>query len=609
MLLRILYTLKVIRMIDANLEMTDKIGYLLFKKGIIDEVILEKALNAKANDKNKIKRNLAQILVQDFKYDHDLIFREVALLYAFRELDTRPEEIPPQRIEQIKQLINNVPDQLKLQLMEHKIIPFMYDDRMREKLIIAAIDPTDRNIPKIAFGLNAKKYEVIYIRKKDYDKLINTVIPPENVFLKMMEQSDESEVHIEDENSLDEDVLNAEINKSALINLVEGALVEAVRKGASDIHFIPKSGNKTEIMMRVDGGLQRWHIQEGTLPEAVMAVVKDRSKGMDRFERERAQDGFIQREIDGHIIRFRVSVLPMVGTELKNKFESVVIRILDDRKVIKDLDKLGLTGYTKDVFVKAINQPQGMIILTGPTGSGKSTTLVAALYQVIDPTVNVLTVEDPVEYVIEGARQLKIGYKMNFEQAIRSILRHDPDIVLVGEMRDKETAETAIKLANTGHLTFSTLHTNDAPSAVARLYKMGIEPFLIAYAINLIVAQRLIRTLCNNCKKQVVSYDEGLMSAAGLKIEEYQQYTIYEAGGCEKCNNTGYKGRMAIHEALYFTKELRQIIVRSGIEVDEEAIRVQAKKDGSLSLRDSGFEKAKLGLTSIQEVVAATSED
>jgi type IV pilus assembly protein PilB len=188
-----------------------------------------------------------------------------------------------------------------------------------------------------------------------------------------------------------------------------------------------------------------------------MAVVKDRSKGMDRFERERAQDGFIQREIDGHIIRFRVSVLPMVGTELKNKFESVVIRILDDRKVIKDLDKLGLTGYTKDVFVKAINQPQGMIILTGPTGSGKSTTLVAALYQVIDPTVNVLTVEDPVEYVIEGARQLKIGYKMNFEQAIRSILRHDPDIVLVGEMRDKETAETAIKLANTGHLTFSTL--------------------------------------------------------------------------------------------------------------------------------------------------------
>jgi type IV pilus assembly protein PilB len=596
-------------MIDANLEMTDKIGYLLFKKGIIDEVILEKALHAKANDRNKIKRNLAQILVQDFSYDHDLIFREVALLYAFRELDTRPEEIPPQRLEQIKQMINNVPDQLKQQIIEHKIIPFMYDDRSKEKLIIAAIDPTDRNIPKIAFGLNAKKYEVIYIRKKDYDKLISTIIPPENLFLKMMEEAD-AEVHIDtEENGLDEDVLNAEINKSALINLVEGALVEGVRKGASDIHFVPKSGNKTEIVMRVDGGLQQWHIQEGTLPEAVMAVVKDRSKGMDRFERERAQDGFIQREIDGHIIRFRVSVLPMVGTELKNKFESVVIRILDDRKVVKDLDKLGLAGYAKDVFVKSINQPQGMIILTGPTGSGKSTTLVAALYQVIDPTVNVLTVEDPVEYVIEGARQLKIGYKMNFEQAIRSILRHDPDIVLVGEMRDKETAETAIKLANTGHLTFSTLHTNDAPSAVARLYKMGIEPFLIAYAINLIVAQRLVRRLCNDCKKKVETYDEALMSAAGLNIEEWKNYTIYEANGCDKCNKTGYKGRMAIHEALYFTKDIRKIIVRSGIEVDEEAIRVQAKKDGSQSLREAGFEKVKLGLTSIEEIVAGTSED
>lgn len=596
-------------MIDTNLEMTDKIGYLLFKKGIIDAAMLEKALNAKSNDKSKIKRNLAQILVQDFNYDHDTIFREVAILYAFRELDLRPDEVSHERLDSIKQLINNSGEQLKSQMLEHKVIPFMYDERIKDKLILAAIDPTDRNIPKIAFGLNAKKYEVIYIRKKDYDKLINIIIPPENVYLKMMEEAD-TEIEIEkDESSLDEEALDAEINKSALINLVEGALVEGVRKGASDIHFIPKSGNKTEILIRIDGNLQLWHVQENTLPEAVVAVVKDRSKGMDRFEREKAQDGFIQREIDNQIIRFRVSVLPMVGTELKNKFESVVIRILDDRKVIKDLDKLGLAGYGKDSFIRAINQPQGMVILTGPTGSGKSTTLVAALYQVVNPTVNVLTVEDPVEYVIEGARQLKIGYKMNFEQAIRSILRHDPDIVLVGEMRDKETAEIAIKLANTGHLTFSTLHTNDAPSAVARLYKMGIEPFLIAYAINLIVAQRLVRKLCPECKKKVVNFDETIMNAAGLNIAEWRNYKIYEAKGCDKCGGSGYKGRMAIHEALYFTKELRQIIVRSGIEVDEEKIRVQAKKDGTLNLREAGLEKVKLGLTSLEEVLSSTSDE
>jgi type IV pilus assembly protein PilB len=361
-------------------------------------------------------------------------------------------------------------------------------------------------------------------------------------------------------------------------------------------------------MMRVDGNLQTWYVQENTLPEAVVAVVKDRAKGMDRFEREMAQDGFIQRDIDNIIIRYRVSILPMVGTELKNKFESVVIRILDDRKVIRDLDKLGLAGTARKSFEKAINQPQGMVILTGPTGSGKSTTLVAALYQVISPEVNVLTVEDPVEYVIEGARQLKIGYKMNFEQAIRSILRHDPDIVLVGEMRDKETAEIAIKLANTGHLTFSTLHTNDAPSAVSRLYKMGIEPFLIAYAINLIVAQRLVRKLCTKCKKRVVNFDEVLMAAAELNIAEWRNFTIYEAVGCEECNQTGYKGRLAIHEALYFTKDLRHLIVKSGEEVDEESLRSQARKDGSLNLREAGLEKVKMGLTSIEEVLASTSE-
>ncbi|HKJ81349.1 MAG TPA: GspE/PulE family protein, partial [Ignavibacteriaceae bacterium] len=507
-------------MMDTSLEMTDKIGYLLFKKGIIDGAMLEKALAAKADDKGKIKRNLAQILVQDFKYDHDAIFKEVAILYAFRELEIIPEEVPPRRIEAIRRMMDGASEQLKKQMLDHSIIPFMYDDRSKDKLILAATDPTDRNISKIAFGFQAKKYEIVYIQKKAFDDLIKIILPPENAFLKAMEDvAPEMEID-RGESSLDEDELDAEINKSALINLVEGALVEGVRKGASDIHFVPRPGNKTEIDIRIDGLLQHWHTQEGTLPEAVVAVVKDRSKGMDRFERESAQDGFIQREIDGTVIRFRVSVLPMVGTELKNKFESVVIRILDDRKVIRDIDKLGLVGYGKEAFLKAINQPQGMVILTGPTGSGKSTTLVAALYQVIDPSVNVLTVEDPVEYVIEGARQLKIGYKMNFEQAIRSILRHDPDIVLVGEMRDKETAEVAIKLANTGHLTFSTLHTNDAPSAVARLYKMGIEPFLIAYAINLIVAQRLVRRLCPDCKKKVTTFDEVTMRAAGLDIEE-----------------------------------------------------------------------------------------
>ena len=594
-------------MLDSQLEMIDKIGYLLLKKGIIDNKILEEALKVKNEDSTKQKRNLAQILVQEFGFDHDTIFREVAVLYAFKELNIRPDDLPEERVNEIRRIMSSRGDEIKAAMLEHQVIPYAFD-RMREKLVLAAVDPTDRFLTKIAYDLNAKKYEINYLRHRDYDKIINIISPPENEFLKSLEESNE-ELQIEHEENVNEEELDAEINKSALVNLVEAALLEGVRKGASDIHFVPKSATRTDILFRVDGNLQIWHVQEGTLPEAVISVVKDRSKGLDRFEREKAQDGFIQREIDKHIIRFRVSVLPMVGTELKNKFESIVIRILDDRKVIRDLGKLGLVGYAKDAFEKAINRPQGMIILTGPTGSGKSTTLIAALYQVIDPTVNVLTVEDPVEYVIEGARQLKIGYRMNFEQAIRAILRHDPDIVLVGEMRDKETAETAIKLANTGHLTFSTLHTNDATSAVSRLYKMGIEPFLIAYAINIIVAQRLIRKLCEKCKRKVTNLDPEMFKRAGINIDEWRNIELYEAVGCDACNHSGYKGRMAIHESLYFTPAIRQLIVKSGEEVNEEVIRQQAKLDGTLSLRESGFEKARAGLTSLQEVIASTSEE
>jgi len=548
--------------------------------------------------------------VEDFNYDHDIVFAEVASLYAFRDFDSIADRFTDEKVEEIKRYIKSLPDSLQQLLGLQKVIPLLFDPVIKDKLILGAVDPTNKKISKIAFDLKAKKYEVTFIKKSRYDKLIAHINPVENEFLKnIQDQPQEIITDMPDDAQLDEEALEAEINKSALINLVEAALVEGTRKGVSDVHIVPQGAKRTDIMFRVDGNLQVWYSQENTYPEAVIAVVKDRAKGLDRFEREKAQDGFIQREIDGTVIRFRVSILPMVGTELRSKFESVVIRILDDRKVITDLNKLGLAGYARTAFDDAIRKPQGMVILTGPTGSGKSTTLVAALYQVIDPTVNVLTVEDPVEYVIKGARQLKIGHKMNFEQAIRAILRHDPDIVLVGEMRDKETAEVAIKLANTGHLTFSTLHTNDAPSAVSRLYKMGIEPFLIAYAINIIVAQRLIRRLCPECKRRITSIDPEIVQILHLDPEEWLGYEIYEAVGCPKCSGTGYKGRVAIHEALYFTKELKRVIVSSGEEVDEEKLKAQAKKDGSLNLRETGLEKVKLGITSFDEVISGTMED
>ncbi|HEY4612502.1 MAG TPA: GspE/PulE family protein [Bacteroidota bacterium] len=594
-----------------EIDITDKIGYTLLKKGIIDFETLEKSLKLKDSEENKKNRkNLGQILVTEFGADHDAVFREVASLYAFREVFLADENLDDPRIAFIKKFVEALPDQQREMMIQAKMLPLKYDERQTDKLVIIAADPTDRNLPVVARSFNVKKYEICYVRLKDLLGLVEKVAPKQNEFLKMLEDNaiSVSEGGGVGEEEVDEDALEAEINKSALVNLFEGCLVEAVRKDISDIHIIAAEGNKTNFLFRIDGNLTVWHCQENTLPEAVLAVVKDRTKNVDRFEREMSQDGFIQRVVDGHQLRFRVSIMPIVTTEFKHKFESIVIRVLDDRKVITDLEKLGLQGPARGFFYKAIAKPQGIVILTGPTGSGKSTTLIAALYQVIDPTVNVLTIEEPVEYIIRGARQLKIGPKMSFEQSIRGILRHDPDIVLVGEMRDKITAETAIKLANTGHLVFSTLHTNDAPSAVARLYKMGIEPFLIAYAINIIVAQRLIRTLCKVCKQPVDDADKPDLLKFGFTEEELKTYTFNKPVGCDKCNG-GWKGRAAIHEALFFSKAIKNIVLNAGDKIDENSIRDQAAKDGMWTLRRSGMERMKEGTTALEEVISSTVED
>jgi type IV pilus assembly protein PilB len=441
------------------------------------------------------------------------------------------------------------------------------------------------------------------------EKILGKVYEQKNEFLDLLEDIEYEETEIpQGEEGPDEEEIDAEINQSMLNSLIEGMLVEGVRQGVSDAHIIPSGPTMTDIRFRIDGKLQLWYQQKNVKPEAIAAVIKDKTRNVDRFERDSSQDGFIQRVVDNHNIRYRVSIMPMVGAQFDRKFESVVIRVLDDRKVITDLEVLGLQKQAKGDFVKAIEKPSGIVIITGPTGSGKSTTLVAALYYVLDPTKNVLTIEEPVEYLIHGARQLKISHHMTFDLAIRGILRHDPDIVLVGEIRDLKTAEIAIKLANTGHLTFSTLHTNDAPSAVSRLFKMGVEPFLIANAVNLVMAQRLVRRLCPNCKREFDPHPETLRGI-GFTDEEIASNTFYEPVGCNKCNDTGYKGRMGIHEALFFSKEIKRMILDAGDEIDEERIKEQAIKQGMMTLRASGRERIKEGSTSIEEVIAITLDD
>ncbi|MFH1008011.1 MAG: ATPase, T2SS/T4P/T4SS family [Candidatus Latescibacterota bacterium] len=592
-----------------------RIGQLLLHRGIVDQEKIDQVLQIQNEERTAGvqggPRMFGQILIEDLGVDRHTVHQALSEIYGFKELDLDAKGISEAQVVSIRELLRQLPDQVCENIRKKNILPFPSQGGSKDSLRIIAADPTDPDIGCLAPLLGYRRYEVCYVRQETLEGLIEQVVPPKNEFLEILEEASQAAEIIPDEETggVDEEALDAEINQSLLVNLVEGCFIEAVRRGVSDIHIVPKAGNRTEFLFREDGKIRLWHAQVGTKPEAILAVFKDRSLGVDRFERERAQDGSIQRRIDGSLLRFRVSILPIVGQEADRKFESIVIRVLDDRKVITDLDKLGLQGKAKVDFLKAIHSPQGIVILTGPTGSGKTYTLNAGLYQVISSEVNVLTVEDPVELMIEGARQIKINSaKLTFEQAVRAILRHDPDIVMVGEMRDLETAQTAIKLANTGHLTFSTLHTNDAPSAVSRLYKMGVEPFLIANAINIVVAQRLIRKLCEKCKRPIHDLDPSIPLRLGFSEEEIKETTFYENVGCEGCRN-GYKGRIAIHEALLFTKEIRRLILRSGDMVDEEAIREQAVTSGMLTLRAAGRLRIKQGTTSFEEVAAITSED
>lgn len=589
-------------------QTVSRLGDQLIELGIATPQQVQRALEIQRRE-GPAKRRFGEILSTDLGCNRDAVFRTIARIYGFPEVDfsqINMEEL----LTFAREFFEKLPEETKQKFLINHIIPYRFGKSPNDILTFITEDVTDPSLNLLLFQLKLSRYELAYASLQEISQILDKLEKPQNEFLALIEEytSEITSIPQEEEVGTDDIELDLDLNSSILINLVEGCLVEAVRKGASDIHVLPRGPTRTDFLFRIDGKLRLWHSQEGFKPETIAAVIKDRTRNVDRFVWDASQDGFIQRQIDNAVIRFRVSIMPIIAQDFKRKYESIVIRVLDDRKVITDLSKLGFHKQAKEAFIKAINRPQGMVILTGPTGSGKSTTLLAALYQVITPEKNVLTIEDPVEYMIREARQIRLSHTLDFEGAIRGILRHDPDIVMVGEMRDKITAEIAIKLANTGHLTFSTLHTNDAPSAISRLYKMGVEPFLIATAMNIVVAQRLIRTLCPYCKRPSKLIDHQIAKVLGFTDEEIKTTTFYEAVGCEHCNQ-GYKGRTAIHEALYFSRSVRKFILNSKTDINEDALRELAISEGMLTLRASGRERIKEGITTLEEVIATTMED
>jgi type IV pilus assembly protein PilB len=405
---------------------------------------------------------------------------------------------------------------------------------------------------------------------------------------------------LEDLEEISAESLEKQGAEAPVIKLVNVVLMSAIQKGASDIHIEPYE-KEFRVRYRVDGILYNIMAPPMKMRDAITSRIKIMAK-LDIAEKRLPQDGRIKIRFSDNgnskDIDFRVSCLPTLFGE------KIVMRLLDKDKLMLDMTKLGFEQESLTRFEAAIQKPWGMVLVTGPTGSGKTNTLYSSMAKVNTPETNIMTAEDPVEFNLPGINQVQVreSIGLNFAAALRSFLRQDPNIILVGEIRDFETAEIAVKAALTGHLVLSTLHTNDAPSTINRLMNMGIEPFLVASSVNLICAQRLVRRICANCKTDHPMPAQAL-AQAGFSAEDAKSVVPKKGNGCEKCNQTGYKGRVGLYEVMDITDELRELVLvgASGLELRRKAI-----EEGMLTLRMSGLRKVKDGLTTIEEVARET---
>ena len=422
-----------------------------------------------------------------------------------------------------------------------------------------------------------------------------------NKALEELPQIDDDDVEVLEEME-EVDVLSLERQggEAPVVRLVNVVLASAMQKGASDIHIEPYE-KEYRIRYRIDGTLYNVMVPPLKFRDAITSRLKIMAK-LDISEKRLPQDGRIKLRLstDGgpKEIDFRVSCLPTLFGE------KIVMRLLDQDKLMLDMTKLGFEMESLERFEEAIGRPWGLVLVTGPTGSGKTNTLYSAISKINTPTTNILTAEDPVEFNMAGVNQVQMrdNIGLNFAAALRSFLRQDPDVILVGEIRDFETAEIAVKAALTGHLVLSTLHTNDAPSTINRLMNMGIEPFLVASAVNLIAAQRLVRRVCTNCSEKQPTAASAL-EEIGFTAEDAATVVPLKGAGCEKCNDTGYKGRIALYEVMEINPALREMILVGASTLE---LRSSAIEHGMLTLRASGLRKIAAGQTSVEEVLKET---
>ncbi|VAW35060.1 Type IV fimbrial assembly, ATPase PilB [hydrothermal vent metagenome] len=567
--------------------MAERIGELLLREKLINHEQLQQAIDEQKKGGGRLGFNLTKL---GYISEKDLtVF--LSKQYGISTVDIVEKELD-------SEVVSLIPEDVA---RKYQVLPI---SRSGATLVVAMADPSNIfAIDDIKF-LTGYNVETVVASEAAIKNAIESAYQSSEMDMAMedvLTEFDEDDMEVvQEEDEVDIGDLKKAVEDAPVVKLVNFILTDAIVKQASDIHVEPYE-KSFRVRYRVDGVLHEVMKPPMKLKNAIVSRIKIMSQ-LDIAERRLPQDGRIKlklgrnREMD-----FRVSVLPTLFGE------KVVMRLLDKSNLQLDMTKLGFEREALDNFLDAIHKPWGIVLVTGPTGSGKTTTLYSALSDLNKVSENISTAEDPVEFNLMGVNQVQMheDIGLSFASALRSFLRQDPDIIMVGEIRDYETAEIAIKAALTGHLVLSTLHTNDAPSTVNRLLNMGVEPFLVSSACNLILAQRLARKICEKCKEETAISEQALFDL-DITSEQAQKMKFYKGKGCTDCNGTGYKGRIALYEVMPFTETLKELVLNGA---SSSELKKQAIVEGMQSLRMSGLSKVEDGTTTLEEILKATMAD
>src|ERR1044071_8967294 len=568
-----------------NKSFGERIADILIEDGLLLPAQLDEAIGLQKQNGGRLLKILTD---KQFVSDQDMAFS------MGRCLNTPPIHLSKVRVPE--GILNLIPRDMA---KAHKLVPIARLDSM---LFVAMADPT--NVLAVDDLKRRTQLEIVPMiaTERAVGEALSGVHSTGTQMSEVLKQVAEEtagdvEVQQQKRDEIDLDRLATDSEDAPVIKIVNLILAQAIKEKASDIHLEPFQ-KVLKLRYRIDGEL----IAAESPPKALQLAITSRIKilaGLNIAERRVPQDGRFRIKVLGKDIDLRISILPTAHGE------KIVIRILDKASLSGSIDQMGMDTDTLEKFKKAIDAPHGMILVTGPTGSGKTTTLYSVLQELNNPQYNIVTVEDPIEYELTGINQVSVrnDIGLDFASALRSILRQDPDIVMVGEIRDNETADIAVKAALTGHQVLSTLHTNDAAGAITRLDDMGIEPFLISSSILMTCAQRLVRRICSNCKEQFVPEPELLEK---LALTDRKDVVFYHGTGCDRCKGRGYLGRVAILEALPVSEAVRRLIIKRA---SAAVIKNQAVNEGMKTLRVVGVEKAIEGITTLEEVWRVTSED